>query len=923
MMAKGIVLRSYSLLLVLFFAHGCIKSDRANFDSEAAQSDSNETEETSSKTEIESDPPSNITQSKIIESSNNTVIAEITISDLPQILSISEGSLKGTSVTVPPGTLTIGTTVELSKGENLLGTELKESLGISSELDLKGESLVLESSQEIPPSTSLNVTIPGITTASLVDDGRIVVLYTIETEDGEKVGVIENSRLDVSGSFIRFKFKMEVPYKKSVFQVAKLDNSEPVISEDLRDSRKPLEPKEDKSEMALPDSPTNNESVDEVKPASPTAFQIQGVRSNRISLSWTGDTNHSFLLVAKGGETPDFNPEDGIEYSVALDAQTKVLFAGKAGSFDHINGVGEGDHWYYKLYSYNDRLQYSEAVLINQKSGACEGLDNGSWVLVPGDSDFGTLDFCVMKYEAKNEGENAVSKADTDPWTGLSQEQAKAKCNAIGPGYALISNQQWMTLASNIAENGANWTGGSSGSGQLIQGHSDANPGKGCPASEDDTLAFVEGDCTPKAEGGDLTQKRTHILSNSAIIWDVSGNVSNWTSYFEPEGKPQPDGNSNHEFTAISNGQGTLKRDIVPEQTFKSWWNDNWDSTDGIGLIHPGESGSGGALQRGSSHSLIAQGGVFSTGLLHGKSHSSSLTGFRCVAHLHETLRFNSFIGEWGVGEGQFKGPTEMALDSNDNVYVADYNNHRVQVFDDGGDFQSTFGSQGSGNGQFDKVGGVAIDSSGYIYVADPGNDRIQKFDSEHNFVAILGSYGTGPGQFNYPFGITIDKNGNFFVTDTDNHRIQKFDSNFTHIATFGGSGDDPVEFNRPKHITIDEDGDILVSDNQNHRIQVFDSSLNFKKMIGGSGSTPDKFDRVGKIVINPNGTLYVTYRYNDRIKKLDANLDFMHNIGSEGNTQMRFDNPFSLLYQAQTKLWVTEFSNHRIQVLDVIPPVY
>nr|NCS16718.1 6-bladed beta-propeller [Microcystis aeruginosa G13-12]NCT52052.1 6-bladed beta-propeller [Microcystis aeruginosa G13-03] len=62
------------------------------------------------------------------------------------------------------------------------------------------------------------------------------------------------------------------------------------------------------------------------------------------------------------------------------------------------------------------------------------------------------------------------------------------------------------------------------------------------------------------------------------------------------------------------------------------------------------------------------------------------------------------------------------------NIYVADTNNSRVQVFDSGGAFQSTFGSFGSGNGAFDTPRGIAVGSGGNIYVTDTGNNRVQVF---------------------------------------------------------------------------------------------------------------------------------------------------------------------------------------------------
>jgi DNA-binding beta-propeller fold protein YncE len=90
-------------------------------------------------------------------------------------------------------------------------------------------------------------------------------------------------------------------------------------------------------------------------------------------------------------------------------------------------------------------------------------------------------------------------------------------------------------------------------------------------------------------------------------------------------------------------------------------------------------------------------------------------------------LQFNQSFGTLGSGSGQFDSPIGVAVDSSGNVYVADYDNNRIDRFNFSnptGTFTS-FGNAGSGNGQFINPFGVAVDSSGNIYVADSGNNRI------------------------------------------------------------------------------------------------------------------------------------------------------------------------------------------------------
>src|SRR5207253_200390 len=114
-------------------------------------------------------------------------------------------------------------------------------------------------------------------------------------------------------------------------------------------------------------------------------------------------------------------------------------------------------------------------------------------------------------------------------------------------------------------------------------------------------------------------------------------------------------------------------------------------------------------------------------------------------------------IGATGAPNGDFNIPYGVAVDSNQNLYVVDTGNQRIQVFDATGNFKFRFGNSGAGNGQFNFPRGVAVGSSQNIYVADAGNHRIQVFDSAGNFKFKFGSFGSGNGQFNSPYGIAVD----------------------------------------------------------------------------------------------------------------------------------------------------------------------
>ena len=177
-------------------------------------------------------------------------------------------------------------------------------------------------------------------------------------------------------------------------------------------------------------------------------------------------------------------------------------------------------------------------------------------------------------------------------------------------------------------------------------------------------------------------------------------------------------------------------------------------------------------------------------------------------------------FGSYGEGNGQFIWPSSIALDKDENIYIADEWLNRITVYDSNGEFIRKWGEPGANQGEIDGPAGLAI-SGNSIYVSDSRNNRIQKFSLDGKFESSFGESGDKAGQFNMPWGIGLDNDGNIYVTDWRNDRIQQFNSNGEWQATFGTSGTAVGQFNRPNSVSVDTDGDIYVSDWLNDRIQI------------------------------------------------------------------------------------------------------
>ena len=71
----------------------------------------------------------------------------------------------------------------------------------------------------------------------------------------------------------------------------------------------------------------------------------------------------------------------------------------------------------------------------------------------------------------------------------------------------------------------------------------------------------------------------------------------------------------------------------------------------------------------------------------------------------------------------------------------------------------------------------MAIDSLGNLYVTDTNNHRIQKFDNNGQFIIEWGTFGSNHGELAFPARLAIDSNDILYVTEPDNGRVQMFNT--------------------------------------------------------------------------------------------------------------------------------------------------
>jgi hypothetical protein len=187
--------------------------------------------------------------------------------------------------------------------------------------------------------------------------------------------------------------------------------------------------------------------------------------------------------------------------------------------------------------------------------------------------------------------------------------------------------------------------------------------------------------------------------------------------------------------------------------------------------------------------------------------------------------------------DGYFNGPTDIAWDSKDNMYISDgYGNSRVAKLDKHGDWIKSWGSRGKENGQFNLPHNIGVDRADNVYVADRSNRRIQVFDSEGTWlrnITMVAPYDKKrhPTLGNIPANlpdeaqawticITNTPTQYIYTSDENPGRIYKMGLDGKMLGYLGESGHEIGQFNWTHAIACPSENTLLVADMNNWRVQ-------------------------------------------------------------------------------------------------------
>jgi len=206
---------------------------------------------------------------------------------------------------------------------------------------------------------------------------------------------------------------------------------------------------------------------------------------------------------------------------------------------------------------------------------------------------------------------------------------------------------------------------------------------------------------------------------------------------------------------------------------------------------------------------------------------------------------------------------------------------------------------------------GIAVRGDGVIFVADYQNDQVKMYDSSFNLINTIGSStGSGPGEFNEPWDIAFDSSSYAYITDTNNQRVQVFDINGDYIREFPAP-------NSSQGIAINGDNYVYVSGRKPEVFDIFGNSLGkipvpndrYPRNIAIDMQNGVHFSNYGNVSQSPGEDFYrydlrntISLNKPNGLEIFERRLDFQ---------------PSFIDVDSLNRVWIADHSNGKVHVYD------
>ncbi len=270
-----------------------------------------------------------------------------------------------------------------------------------------------------------------------------------------------------------------------------------------------------------------------------------------------------------------------------------------------------------------------------------------------------------------------------------------------------------------------------------------------------------------------------------------------------------------------------------------------------------------------------------------------------------------------GQGDSALERPVGVAVSPDNKVYVVDFGNKQVRVFERRGAYLFSFDKVDDGRlTALSRPVHLAISPAGELWVTDRRARALYVFKLDGTFARRVDP--DGDPAFDWtPLALGFGPGGEAYVTDvadTKKHRLLFMDDAgavrkiIGKTVSVGRPTESPGGFFFPNGVAVASDGRIFVADGDNRRVQVFDKNGEFEFVIDTKGVPRG-------VVIDDEDRLYVVNTISHDVDIYDLDGKLITRFGGQGIGPGQFNYPNDIALDADGQIYVTDRENHQVQV--------
>ena len=323
------------------------------------------------------------------------------------------------------------------------------------------------------------------------------------------------------------------------------------------------------------------------------------------------------------------------------------------------------------------------------------------------------------------------------------------------------------------------------------------------------------------------------------------------------------------------------------------------------------------------------------------------------------TIAGNGTHGYSGDGAAataaELANPTGIAVDSNGNIYIADTGNNRVRKVTGGtittvaGNGNCCFAGDGglATSAQLNAPRGVAVDSANNLYIADTNDSRV-RIVAENGIITTVAGNGNyafggdgGPAtsaELRSPFAIAIDASDNLWIADFNNQRVRAVTGGIISTVAGGGGIGEPgpaplAGLGGPSSVVKDKSGNVYFSDQFTNRIRMIAPNGAISTVAGtgaqgysgdGAAATSAMLNEPEGLAIDKNGNLYFIDANNYRVREINMTSGNISTVAGNGTccfsgdgglaTSAQINYGQGLAFDPSGNLYIADTNNQRIR---------